>query len=1085
MLPIMVFLGREGELAQLAEALQRTADGGSARMVLAGPAGIGISCLLDELSRRLAGLPHVVIGRGHGVEPRALVPYGVLTQALDGALAALDDDSFTTAVGPAGHDLVLLEPDTRDRLDRLGVSHDAPALEAHGRTGDRIVESVIGMFGRIAEDRVLLLALEDLHWADPATRRAVETLLRSGRSRGICILLSCQPDELHRRHPARRFISGLLAAPDIALVDLPPFTDEGLTLLAERLSGERPSAHFVAALREGSGGNPLLASQLVAVHSALKGIRMSDPFEEVLGARLETLAAPARRLVRVLAAARRPLPRSTCLALPALHEQRLTQAAVEEALASGLVVDPAAGAELCIFHELGAEAIESISLPPERRANHATLAGHAGLRPAEAAWHWAASARPADARAAYLQAASEAGAVDPGESALLHFQAALDLGDAPEGDADPAAALATTLGEAARAAAFAGSFRRAASLVQRAIDTRPRRITAGDGQRVGRSEEERLRLGELYEGLGRYRWAGGDLVGGLEAMDQALAVIPDRPTRPRASALAATAQHLMIDGRFAESARMARQAQETARRAEPVALEELGHATCTLGVDAAYTGDLDGGLALLEEATEMARKSGHLDDLMRAYANRTTLLDLDSRREQALTVVKEGIRDARAAGLGDTYGAFLRGNAADILFQLGRWSESEVECRAGMAYRPASVAWFSPILYLGLVLVESRADEEAASLVGQTLLQLEHVPAGQWTALVLRAAVSLLLWRDEAADAVAVAEREWPRVLETSDALQIAAAASTALEAAAALAEQGRQKRDYGSVGTAGELAARALGDAERQVGASTLGPTLGARREADLHLATARAHLTRLRGKPSVIRWTKVAEGWSSVGNPYQQAKARWWQASAELQAGQGREAAHAPLLESWRISGQLGALPLRRDLADLARRARLRLPDVRPEDLATPAAPPLMTGSLVAVPVVGSPATASTDRSAGAGFGELRTLVPVGPGRVGPDIPDTSRAIEERLAYVPPWGTGDRFGLSPREAEVLVVLTRGRTNREIAERLFISERTVAVHVRRILAKMKVSGRVEAAGLAIRLGLVPDEGAPARRGTG
>lgn len=1085
MLGSMVFLGREGELAQLAEALQRTADGGSARMLLAGPAGIGISCLIDELGKRLAGLAHVVVGRGHGIEPRAWVPYGSLTEALDGALAALDDDSFATAVGPAGHDLLLLAPATRARLDRVGVTYDVPALAARGRTGDRIVESVIGIFGRIAQDRVLVLALEDLHWADPATRRAVETLLRSGRSRGICILLSCQPDELHRRHPARRFISGLIDAPDIGLLYPPSFNDDELTLLAERLSGERPSARFVAALREGSGGNPLLASQLVAVHTALEGIRLSDPFEEVLGARLEALAAPARRLVRILAAARRPVPRSTCLRLPALNEQRLTEAAVEEALASGLIIDVGAGDELGIFHELGAEAIESISLPPERRANHAALAGHADLPAAEAAWHWAASARPVEARAAHIEAAMEAGAVDPGESALLHFQAALDLGDAPEGEADPATALAVTLGEAARAAAFAGSFRRAASLVQRAIDTRPRRTTARDGTRTGRTEDERLRLGELYEGLGRYRWAGGDLVGGLAAMDQALTVIPDRPTRARASALAATAQHLMIDGRFAESAQMARQAQETARRSEPIALEELGHATCTLGVDAAYTGDLDGGLALLEEATDVARKCGHLDDLMRAYANRTTLLDLDSRREQALTVVNEGIRDARAAGLGDTYGAFLRGNAADILFQLGRWAESEVECRAGMAYRPASVAWFSPILYLGLVLVESRADEEAASLVGQMLLQLEHVPAGQWTALVLRAAVSLLLWRDEAADAVAVAEREWHRVLETSDALQIAAAASTALEAAAALAEQGRQRRDYGSVGTAGELAARALGDAERQVGASTLGPTLGARREADLHLATARAHLTRLRGKPSAVSWTKVAEGWSAVGNPYQQAKARWWQASAELQAGQGREAAHAPLLESWRISGQLEALPLRRELADLARRARLRLPDVRPEDLAIPVSAPLLTGSLVAVPVMGSSSDAWTDRSTGTGFGSARSLVPVGPGRVGPDIPDTRRAIEERLAYVPPWGTGDRFGLSPREAEVLVVLTQGRTNREIAERLFISERTVAVHVRRILAKMKVSGRVEAAGLAIRLGLVPEEGAPVRHGTG
>jgi DNA-binding NarL/FixJ family response regulator len=53
-----------------------------------------------------------------------------------------------------------------------------------------------------------------------------------------------------------------------------------------------------------------------------------------------------------------------------------------------------------------------------------------------------------------------------------------------------------------------------------------------------------------------------------------------------------------------------------------------------------------------------------------------------------------------------------------------------------------------------------------------------------------------------------------------------------------------------------------------------------------------------------------------------------------------------------------------------------------------------------------------------------------------------------------------------------VLGLIAEGRMNREIAERLFISERTVHVHVSRVLAKLGVSGRVEAAAVAIRLGL-------------
>ena len=78
------------------------------------------------------------------------------------------------------------------------------------------------------------------------------------------------------------------------------------------------------------------------------------------------------------------------------------------------------------------------------------------------------------------------------------------------------------------------------------------------------------------------------------------------------------------------------------------------------------------------------------------------------------------------------------------------------------------------------------------------------------------------------------------------------------------------------------------------------------------------------------------------------------------------------------------------------------------------------------------------------------------------------------------------DTFGLSGREREVLVLVAQGRTNREIGERLFISQKTVGVHVGNILAKLEVSGRVEAAAVAIRLGLTdrPEpRGVGARRG--
>ena len=66
------------------------------------------------------------------------------------------------------------------------------------------------------------------------------------------------------------------------------------------------------------------------------------------------------------------------------------------------------------------------------------------------------------------------------------------------------------------------------------------------------------------------------------------------------------------------------------------------------------------------------------------------------------------------------------------------------------------------------------------------------------------------------------------------------------------------------------------------------------------------------------------------------------------------------------------------------------------------------------------------------------------------------------------------DRAALSVREAEVLELIARGMSNAEIADRLFIAQRTAATHVENILSKLDAANRAHAAALGVQLQLIP-----------
>jgi DNA-binding CsgD family transcriptional regulator/tetratricopeptide (TPR) repeat protein len=173
-------------------------------------------------------------------------------------------------------------------------------------------------------------------------------------------------------------------------------------------------------------------------------------------------------------------------------------------------------------------------------------------------------------------------------------------------------------------------------------------------------------------------------------------------------------------------------------------------------------------------------------------------------------------------------------------------------------------------------------------------------------------------------------------------------------------------------------------------------------------HLVLAQAEQSRLEGRSDPERWRTAAATWERLEYPFEAAYARFRLAEALLAGGSPRDQAAAALRPAHQTAVALGAMPLRREIELLAQRGRLRLEE--PVDTTT--------------------------------------------ARTAPPSPAAG------------------LGLTQREAEVLALVAEGRTNRQIGQALFITPKTASIHVSRILAKLGVAGRGEAAAIAHRLGL-------------
>ncbi|HEX3211004.1 MAG TPA: AAA family ATPase, partial [Actinomycetota bacterium] len=518
------------------------------------------------------------------------------------ALRGLVDD-------PEEAELLARAATTAPGLGRLLPGID-PAWPVGAPAGDsldqlQVLDAVRAVLVGLAERSPVALVLEDLHWADRATRDLVAFLARTLRSGRVTVVVSYRSDELHRRHPLRPLLAELVRLPAVERLELAPFTQAELAEHLEAIAGAPLAAEQVEGIHARSEGNPFYAEQLLAAGAGDAHVELPPTLVEVLLARVQGLSEPAQQVLRVAAVGGRRVPHRLLAAVAGQPEAELEQG-LHEAVGAGVLTTDATTGSYAFRHALLQEAVYGDLLPGEQVRLHAAYARLLAADPdgaaAELAHHCLASHDLVGALAASVRAAEEAEAVLAPAEALRHLHSALGLwGRVPE----PAAAAGIDRVEltlrAAAAANAAGEHQRAASLAQDAA-----KAVGGDPARAARA----------YERLGLYLFDAGQVEEALAARTQAVELVPAQPpTRLRARVTAAIAQALVNARRRDEARRWCDEALAAARGVGSA--DEEADVLTTLGMIEQYH-DPANARSLFAAARAQAVGAGNLEIELRA-----------------------------------------------------------------------------------------------------------------------------------------------------------------------------------------------------------------------------------------------------------------------------------------------------------------------------------------------------------------------------------------------------------------------------------------------------------------------------------
>ncbi|GAA2323426.1 LuxR family transcriptional regulator [Streptomyces kunmingensis] len=1016
-----MFVGRADELGVLHSALARAVDAAPQALLLGGEAGVGKTRLIEEFAAGACGQGAVVVTGGCVEIGADGLPFAPFSAAL-GALRRKLPDDFDTAAAGQEDELARLLPELGDRTVRgLDGRGDESATA-------RLFELTARLLERVAAERTVVVVLEDLHWADASTRHLLSYLFRTLRSGRLAVVATYRADDVHRRHPLRPLLAELDRLRTVTRIELGRLTRDEVARQIAGIMAAEPERALVDDIFRRSDGNAFFVEELAV--SAAEGCAtgLTDSLRDVLLVRVESLPESAQRVARICAEGGSTVEYPLLAAVARLGEDELIEA-LRAAVGANILLATQDGDGYRFRHSLVREAVSDDLLPGERsrlnRRYAEALETEPALVPADSramrlATYWYHAHDPAKALPAVLGACVEARRRHAYSEQLRLLERAMELWDgAPE---------------PIRAALRLGDYSEAYPASEGDPATTPLSYLdlMGEAAVAGRLCGERERAMKISRRA-------------IRILDEAAAQGEGDPLRAAWFWIQRSriSSHTGRGDGWDEIAT----AQELVRGLPPSAVhaQVLTHAAAwgMLHSPGAET------LAAAERAVEYARMVGDEATELHARLIRGGLLVDAGDMEQGFAEMY-AVRD-RSVELG----LIARINNVNVnlpscLEGAGRSEESVRICDEGIAL----------CRRYGLTDTKGWVRSNKA----ESLLSL-----GRW---------------DEAAEAAELTRRSSlsgkPRGTAGVHLATIALGRGALQEAA------GHLTAALEHYGTHDPMPQYVLPLAHLSLAlAAAQGRLLDARAELDrivtaglppsMHryiwplLRTAAAVEADARGLPAAgagragaIARIRDAVKHQATPVPVWHAHEQW--VRAELLRAEGRDTP-----DDW--SATVTALePLGRP-HDLAR-ARLRLAE-----------------SLLLSSATGSgPTEADRDRAT-----ELLRLVGAVADHLGarPLIESVALLAQRaRLSLTPsvprraaPADPAEGLGLTSRERDVLRLVAAGRSNRGIAEELFISPKTASVHVSNILAKLGVAGRGEAAALAHRLRLFPDQPAPAGPG--